>query len=154
MRFALLFLSLLSFSAFAQVYKWVDENGNTHFGTQPPPGEQQQVEIRESSPGAMGSERRYSGSESEIIRRSRALEMQNREKEYENARQRYRSAVSEVGGNQSDRPDYICTGAKDRLRSAEERWQNQKRQGYTQSEKQYHEQRIKDLERHRDNICR
>lgn len=51
-----LIVALLFFSipAFAQVYKWTDENGNVHFGNQPPPGEREQMEIRESAPGGMG----------------------------------------------------------------------------------------------------
>ena len=40
MRFLVLLLASLSFSAVAQVYKWTDENGNVHFGNQPPPGQQ------------------------------------------------------------------------------------------------------------------
>ncbi len=154
MRFAILFLSLISFSAFAQVYKWVDENGNTHFGTQPPPGKQQQVEIRESRPGAMSSNRQYGDSESDIIRQSRELERRRQAQAYERAEQRYKNRVSEIRSEQEARPDYICTGAKNRLKSAKDRWSNQKRQGYTVSEQQQHEQRIRDLERHRDNICR
>ena len=46
MRFFLLLLATLSFSAVAQVYKWTDENGNVHFGTQPPPGQQEEVKIQ------------------------------------------------------------------------------------------------------------
>ncbi|ADP97719.1 DUF4124 domain-containing protein [Marinobacter adhaerens] len=57
MRFLLLFLATLSFSAFAQVYKWTDENGNVHFGNQPPPGQQEEVQIRESKTGSMVTDR-------------------------------------------------------------------------------------------------
>jgi len=53
MRLILVFLTALSFPAFAQVYKWTDESGNVHFGNQPPPGQQDEVRIRESSPGSM-----------------------------------------------------------------------------------------------------
>lgn len=35
----------------AQVYKWTDENGVTHFGSQPPAGQQNEVTIRKSAPG-------------------------------------------------------------------------------------------------------
>ena len=53
MRLTLIFLTALSFPAFGQVYKWTDAEGNVHFGTQPPPGQQEEVHIRESSPGSM-----------------------------------------------------------------------------------------------------
>lgn len=53
MRSLFLLLATLSFSAFAQVYKWTDENGNVHFGNQPPPGQQEEVHIRESKTGSM-----------------------------------------------------------------------------------------------------
>ena len=43
MRFLALLLISLSFHAVAQVYTWTDENGVTHFGTQPPAGQQQEV---------------------------------------------------------------------------------------------------------------
>jgi hypothetical protein len=53
MRLLFLLLATLSFSAVAQVYKWTDENGNVHFGNQPPPGQQEEVHIRESKTGSM-----------------------------------------------------------------------------------------------------
>ncbi|WP_437883719.1 DUF4124 domain-containing protein [Pseudomonas sp. LRF_L74] len=48
------FLLLLSSTAMAaQVYKWVDAQGNTHFGSQPPEGQQaSQVNINTSQPKA------------------------------------------------------------------------------------------------------
>lgn len=55
MRFLALLLATLSFSAVAQVYKWTDENGVTHFGTQPPAGQREEVEIRSSAPGDLGA---------------------------------------------------------------------------------------------------
>lgn len=57
MRFLVLLLASLSFSAVAQVYKWTDENGNVHFGNQPPPGQQEEVHIRESKTGSMVTEK-------------------------------------------------------------------------------------------------
>ena len=49
MRLILILLTALSFPAFAEVYKWTDAQGNVHFGTQPPPGQQEEVKIRASS---------------------------------------------------------------------------------------------------------
>jgi len=149
MRFAFLVLSLLSFSAFAQVYKWTDENGNTHFGTQPPPGTQQQVDIRPASGNSSSG-----AAESDIIRQARELERRKQAEALSRSQQEYRKQLGGISERTDKRPDYVCTGAEDRLESARERWEQQKLQGWTLSEKQYHEQRIRDAERHRDNICR
>jgi hypothetical protein len=56
MRLALLLICTLSFPALAQVYKWTDANGVTHFGSQPPPGQQEQVPIRKNSHKAAAPE--------------------------------------------------------------------------------------------------
>ena len=154
MRPLILILLFLSSPTMAEVYQWTDAEGNTHFGSQPPPGQRQQVEIRQSSPGDMGSGRQYQGSESDIIRQSRELDRRKREQRLEAAKSRYERRISEIGSDQEDRPGYVCTGAKNRLESARERWDAQKVQGYTLSEQTRHEQRIRDAQRHRDNICR
>ncbi|VVT02741.1 hypothetical protein MARINON1_52488 [Marinobacter salarius] len=57
MRILFTLLIILASTAYGQVYKWTDENGNVHFGTQPPPGQQEEVTIRDSSPGDMGAGR-------------------------------------------------------------------------------------------------
>jgi len=132
MRLILILLTALSFPAFGQVYKWTDADGNVHFGTQPPPGQQEEVKIRESKTGPM------------ITDRQRAM-MERRDEARAN-----RSASYEA----SNSDGYACTGAKNRVKSWEERWDNVKRQGYSVSDEQYYEQRIKEAERHRDNICR
>lgn len=149
MRFLALLLATLSFSAVAQVYKWTDENGVTHFGTQPPAGQQQEVKIRDTTSSSSDQP-----VESDIVRRARALEEKNRIESQSTAEQRYQERVSEIRQDYDERKDYICQGAEDRLKSAEERWEDQKLQGYTQSEKNRHEQRIRDARRHRDNMCR
>lgn len=132
MRLILILLTALSFPAFGQVYKWTDADGNVHFGTQPPPGQQEEVHIRESKTGPM------------ITDRQRAL-MEQRDA----ARASRSSSYSS-----SNEDGYVCTGAKDRVKNWKERWDNVKRQGYSVSDEQYYEQRIKEAERHRDNICR
>ena len=148
MRLALLLICTLSMPALAQVYTWKDESGTTHFGSQPPTAEKQEVIIRDASPG------RASAAESDIMRQSRELDRRKREQRLEAAKSRYERRISEIGSDQEDRPGYVCTGAKNRLESARERWDSQKLQGYTLSEKTRHEQRIRDAQRHRDNICR
>src|SRR5690554_7711092 len=75
MRFLALLLISLSFPAVAQVYTWTDENGVTHFGTQPPPGQQESVDIRDSRPGSMGGP---AGRNSDIVQRANQLERQRR----------------------------------------------------------------------------
>ena len=149
MRFLVLLLATLSFSAVAQVYKWTDESGNVHFGTQPPPGQQEEVKIRNTK--SSSTSQTY---ESDIVRQARELEERKAQERYQNAEQRYQERVAEIREGYEDQPDYICTGAKNRLKSAEERWEDQQVQGWTLSEKRYHEQRIRDLQRHADNVCR
>lgn len=142
MRLIMILLAALSFQATAQVYKWVDENGVTHFGNQPPPGEKEEVEIRPSSSGSSAA-----AAESDIIRQARELE---RKRQIEAAERRYESASAA----RNESPDYICKGAENRLESAKERWEAKRRQGYTVSDEQYYEQLIRDRQRHRDNVCR
>jgi len=38
MRYATLLVCLLAGPALADMYKWTDENGKTHYSDQPPPG--------------------------------------------------------------------------------------------------------------------
>lgn len=151
MRLILVFLLALSFPAFGQVYKWTDAAGNVHFGTQPPPGHQEEVTIRDSKPGAMGRE---VTPESDIIRQSRELERRKSQQAISRASERYRERSAGIREDYEDQPDYICRGAENRLQGAKDRWQSKRRQGYSISEEQRYTQRIKDAERHRDNICR
>ena len=148
MRLALLLICTLSFPALAQVYTWKDESGTTHFGSQPPTAETQEVIIRDAAPSISPA------AESDILRQSRELERRRQTQNLDQAQSQYRSRIAEIEDDYENRPDYICTGVKNRLKGAKEEWDSQKRQGYSLSDKQYHEQRIKDLERHRDNICR
>jgi hypothetical protein len=53
MRLILILLTALSLPAFGQVYKWTDADGNVHFGTQPPPGYQEEVNIRDAKIGTV-----------------------------------------------------------------------------------------------------
>lgn len=135
----LLFAALLLFSipAFAQVYKWTDENGNVHFGNQPPPGEREEVHIRESKTGPMVTDGQR-----------RMMENRERERRVRDVERRFERI------QRDDSPDYICTGAKNSVKNAKERWDNVKRQGYSQSDRNYYEQLIRERERHRDNVCR
>lgn len=53
---AMFMLCSLSAQALSQVYTWVDENGQKHFGSQPPPA-QRQVETVTIKPGYAGEAR-------------------------------------------------------------------------------------------------
>tara|TARA_Y100001001_G_scaffold151319_1_gene162808 strand:- start:6616 stop:7071 length:456 start_codon:yes stop_codon:yes gene_type:complete len=151
MRLLIPLLLILSFPVSGQVYKWTDENGNVHFGSQPPPGQNQEVKIRDGQPGSATNDKQV---ESDIIRQSRELERRKASEAVRDAGQRYSERLSEVREGYANGPDYICQGAENRLQSARERWENQKKQGYSISDERYYEQLIRDRERHRDNVCR
>ncbi len=151
MRLLIPLFVILAFPVSAQVYKWTDENGVTHFGNQPPPGQNEEVKIRGSQPESAGAE---SFPESDIIRQSRELERRKAAESVRRAEQRYRERVAEIGDGIEERPDYICQGAENRLKSARDRWAGKKRQGYSIDDEQYYEQLITDRQRHRDNVCR
>ncbi len=151
MRLILILLIAFTPPAIAQVYKWTDENGVTHFGSQPPPGTKEEVTIRNNESGSTGDD---ASRESDIIRQARELERQRERASLRNAEGRYRERVTEIREDYESRPDYICQGAENRLQSARERWATKKQQGYTISEERYYEQQIRDRERHRNNVCR
>lgn len=50
---ALLSCSAATLAAGAKVYRWVDANGNVHYGDQPPPAQAQ--ELRQGAPTAMNA---------------------------------------------------------------------------------------------------
>lgn len=198
MRWMLILLLATSFPAIAQVYKWTDENGNVHFGSQPPPGQQEEVKIRQSAPGAMDNDQKktYTNSIDKTAPSEQDPLLDSREKgqaairdlQCRSARKRLADAkrvaalkeslsgnVNEASelrmarydvdlycdqdtekgkANTSMSPDYACQGARDRVQNWEERWDIVKRQGYTVSDEEYYEQRIREAERYRDNICR
>lgn len=147
MRILLVLALALPFYAQAQVYKWVDDNGVTHFGAQPPPGENNQVDAKEGyqPSGTSGT------GESSIMRQARQLELR---KQKEAQQRRRQQALEDRRQRIDNRPDYICTGAKNRADSAKERWRQKKMQGFTLSEKRRYGQRIRKAELHRDNVCR
>lgn len=133
MRMVLLVVFLLSPAAGAQVYTWTDASGVKHFSSKAPPGQaHESVEIKDTN---------RSDAPSEDL--SRTFERRATERKLEQAKSRKYSG-----------PDYICTSARNSVKSARERWDSAKTQGYTQSQKQYHEQQIREAVRHRDNICR
>ena len=148
MRLALLLICTLSFPALAQVYTWKDENGTTHFGNQPPTAEKQEVIIRDASPT------RSSAAESDIMRQSRELDRRRQGQQLEQAQSQYNSRIADIREDYDNRPDYVCTGANNRLKEAEQRRKDEIRQGLSIDEIQYHKRRIQSLKNSRDNLCR
>jgi len=152
MRLALLLICTLSFPVLAEVYKWVDESGVTHFGSQPPAADSQEVKIRESSPGAMGSSRQYGNSESEIIRQARELDRRKREQKYEAARE----AVRYDGRSKTEAaPENSWSCEYERARVEEYKIQLRElgRKGYRIWEKDQLESQLREAERQAQRDC-
>lgn|SRR5690606_6170026 len=144
MRFLALLLITLSFSAVAQVYKWTDENGVTHFGTQPPPGQRQAVDVKPASGSGASSD---GGAESLIIRQARNLE---REKRAEEVR-RYSSQSS----SEPEKPEnsWSCKYERERVEEYKILLRELGRKGYRQSEKDRLESRLRAAERQAERDC-
>lgn len=79
LKFCLLWALLAP--AYAQVYKWVDENGTTHYGERPPQGKQaQKVEQPPTSPGpAPGTAAQPDWKEKDLEFRSRRIQAEHAE---------------------------------------------------------------------------
>ncbi len=149
MKKAVALLAALALPVHAGVYTWTDDSGVTHFGDRAAGhSDAEQVEIRDSNPG---SPVQAPAEVCEIQRRLDRAAAKESGRDVRKARQRYESARREA---EESRPDYICQGAKNRLRSLEERWKGVKRQSYTIRQEQHYEQRIRDQKRHVENICR
>lgn len=136
----------ISLPVSAEVYTWKDENGVTHFGQQPPAGQRETVDIRDNRISPDSSPR----AESDVVRQAREMERQRKLQELEARRD---SRLREARQS-SDSPDYICQGAKNRVKNLKDRWDDIKRQGYTQSQRSRYERLITQAERSRDNVCR
>jgi len=139
MRKALaLAMIVASFSASAEVYTWKDENGVTHFGNKPPPGQRQErVEIRESSPGSM------------ITDRQRRM-MQ--EREIERRHEERKEAVRQA--SRQDPEDSIgCEIARERVEEYEIDLRELGRKGYRQWEKDQVESWLEEAERDVEREC-
>mgnify|MGYP003700324227 CR=1 FL=1 len=126
MRFLLLFLVTLSLPAFAQVYKWTDDNGNVHFGNQPPPGQQEEVQIRESKTGSMVTD-----SQREMLDRI----------DQERAERRADSDIASTS-QQPRTESSSCRKAKIILQRYENELDQLLRRGYKQSERRDAEDRV------------
>lgn len=126
MRILFTLLLLLASTAYGQVYKWTDENGNVHFGTQPPPGQQEEVEIRESKTGTMVTDRQR-----------KMLEQIDEERTGHKAEVDYAPT-----SRQSSSESQSCRRAKIVLQRYESELDLLLRRGYQQSERRNAEDRV------------
>lgn len=136
MRLILMLLTALSFSASAQVYKWTDANGVTHFGSQPPPGQQEEVDVKPAS----GSTSDSGAVESDIVRQARELERRKAEEAAKRAERRYNEAAST--NQESDVESTSCRRAKIVLQGYQRELRTLLKRGYKQSERQDAEDRV------------
>ena len=137
MRLILILLTALSFPAFGQVYKWTDAEGNVHFGTQPPPGQQEEVHIRESKTGPMVTEKQ-----------KRLVERIDRERE---ARHQERMAEARAERNQTN---YDCESAQSDLEYYQESRDEIGSTGYSPGDMSYVKSKIADARRRVQQNCR
>ena len=88
----------LAFAASAQVYKWVDETGTTHYGERPPQGNKaREVEQRLTNPGpAPGKAVQPSWKDKDLEFRSRRIETEQAE-----AKQTQQEAADREACNQA-----------------------------------------------------
>ena len=149
MRFLALLLTALSFSAAAQVYKWTDENGVTHFGTQPPAGQHESVHIRESSPGAMG---KGNPASSDLELRAQRLELKRKREELQRKVDR-REAAARAEATRGLEESWACKYSKDRVEEYEVRLRELGRRGYQQWEKDQLESWKREAEREVQRDC-
>ena len=78
---AMLAAALLASSVQAQVFKWVDENGKTHYGEKPPPGvKATEIGVPASPASSSAPETSQQWKEKEIEFRQRSQEREQKEK--------------------------------------------------------------------------
>ncbi len=92
-RAVLLLVVALATPAFAQVYKWVDENGRTHYGEKPPAGvKATEVGVPQASPSqpapADWKQKELESQRQRIEREGREAKEGQREKRVTQARER------------------------------------------------------------------
>jgi hypothetical protein len=82
-RIALLSVAMLAFAAEAQMYKWVDEKGVTHYSESPPPdGKATKIEVKPSTgslPTAPATDWKQRESEARALRIEKQQKDQERE---------------------------------------------------------------------------
>lgn len=159
MRFLALLLATLSFSAVAQVYKWTDENGVTHFGTQPPPGQSKSVDVKPASGHGDPAKTSSDGAESLIIKQVRQLEQRQMEEEAARAKKRNAELTREIDqryqqSRQSNAEESrSCRRVKIILKGAEDELDLLLRRGYKQSERRDAEDRVRRWKTEKEYYC-
>jgi len=107
MRTAIVIFALAALPAAGEVYKWVDEDGVTHFGERPRQGAEK-IDVGPTNSSAPPAEI------------SARMERARKARESERKRQ------ASVSG-----PGPLCDMYRERLQSLEEIWEDVKRQGYS-----------------------
>ena len=105
MAFAL--ISMLSTNAFADIYKWIDEDGKVHYGDEPP----QQVEDKRLEIETAVSPARAKEAESQQRRLGKAVEESDRRSEARRAR----SAAEQAGKQERLAQKQACLEARKQL---------------------------------------
>lgn len=149
MKLLLILLATVSFSATAQVYKWTDANGVTHFGQQPPPGQQERIDVKPASGSASGNS---GGAESDIIRQARKLDRRNRQEAIDRQQERV-AAAANARENSDPEDSWGCEYAKEQIEEYEIDLRELGRKGYKQWEKDQVESWLAEAERERDRDC-
>ena len=133
----------LSFSVSAEVYKWTDENGVTHFGSQPPPGQRnEQIEVRAPEPG------RRSPGQSSIVSQAEEMERERKIRRLEQEAERRERAQQQDSGE-----SWACEYAKERVEEYEIDLRELGRKGYKQWEKDQVESWLEEAERDVERDC-
>ena len=89
----LLLAAFLATGAFAQVFKWVDENGKTHYGEKPPPGvKATELGVPAASPGQAPAASTPDWKEKDLEFKKRQIERERKEN-VDEATKRRRTAV-------------------------------------------------------------
>ena len=113
-KFLLIFLILASANAFAEVNKWVDDQGRVHYSDQAPPPEVQAKALRSASEGA-GSASSVAGTDAPAASQSFA----EQEAALKRAQQAKQAAAEQAAQKQAaaDTLKANCDNAQQNLRS-------------------------------------
>ncbi|ANB03027.1 DUF4124 domain-containing protein [Ectothiorhodospira sp. BSL-9] len=140
-------LALITAAASGQVYRWTDEDGNTHFGDAPPGANTQRVQPQ-AAPADPGEAQRR---RLETQRQLREFERQDREaarqRELQRRQQALQQRLDEIDSRSNQR---MCQFYQDRIENA----RSELRRGYTADRGRTLRQRIERDQREAREYCR
>jgi len=124
----LFLLLLISSTCYAQVYKWVDENGNVHFSDMPREGSTA-IAVEAQKPMTVEAESRAE----EINQRIKSTNdwLSEKRKKEERLRSKEQQRIDKKNQNDQKR----CQSLKDKISQNEFHWGLIKTQGYKQSQR-------------------